>query len=99
MEEETGYTRIYMKKIKNVTPFEETFIGSNYKCYRHKYYLMYVPFEHSLNEPNYEKSEVSCVRWCNFEEAMNIIRPYNGEKKEMIKNVHISLNKYKLIVE
>lgn len=96
MEEETGYSRKHMKIIKNINTFEEIFIGSNYKCYKHKYYLMYMNYEDSLKTGNFEKSEVSCVRWASFNDCINLIRSYNLEKKCMITNIDNALNKYKI---
>jgi 8-oxo-dGTP pyrophosphatase MutT (NUDIX family) len=40
--EETGYAVSVLKNIRNMVPFDEIFIGSNYKSYRHKYYVMYI---------------------------------------------------------
>ena len=96
MEEETGYSRKHMKIIKNINTFEEIFIGSNYKCYKHKYYLMYMNYEDSLKIGNFEKSEVSCIRWVSFNDCINLIRSYNLEKKCMITNIENALNKYKI---
>ena len=46
---------------------------------------------------NFQKSEVSQIKWCNLEEALKLIRPYNLEKKEIINNIDEILNKYSLI--
>ena len=40
-EEETGYSRGKVKVIENLMPFEEIFIGSNNKSYKHKYFLAF----------------------------------------------------------
>jgi 8-oxo-dGTP pyrophosphatase MutT (NUDIX family) len=48
MSEETGYAVTDVKNIKNILPFEEYFMGSNYKSYKHKYYLMYMDYEQSM---------------------------------------------------
>ena len=37
--EETGYSPSDFKLIENIIPYEEMFIGSNIKSYKHKYYL------------------------------------------------------------
>ena len=94
MKEETGYSIENMKYIKNINPFEETFFGSNYKCYKHKYYLMYMEYEDSLHFGEFEKTEVSCIKWCNYDECLSLIRSYNIEKLKMIANIEQCLNKY-----
>jgi len=38
-EEETGISRHSISVIENVMPFEENFMGSNHKIYKHKYFL------------------------------------------------------------
>ena len=40
--EETGLYEKNIKIIKNVIPYDEIFMGSNYKSYKHKYYLAYI---------------------------------------------------------
>jgi 8-oxo-dGTP pyrophosphatase MutT (NUDIX family) len=97
MEEETGYSSKNMQNIKNINSFEETFTGSNYKCYKHKYYLMYMSYEDSLNIGKYEVTEVSCVKWYSFEECIRLIRSYNIEKIKMITKINDTLNKYGLL--
>jgi 8-oxo-dGTP pyrophosphatase MutT (NUDIX family) len=99
MEEETGYSGANMKIIKNINTFEEVFIGSNFKCYKHKYYLMYMAFEDSLKMGEFEKTEVSCIKWVSFGDCLSLIRSYNMEKKQMIMNIDSALNKYRLFAD
>ena len=94
-EEETGYGKDSMKLIQNLLPFEEIFTGSNYKSYKHKYYVSVINTKSKpLNV--YQKTEVSKVEWKTYDEACNIIRPYNLEKKDVITRVNTLLNKYSL---
>jgi 8-oxo-dGTP pyrophosphatase MutT (NUDIX family) len=86
--EETGYSISVLNNIRNIVPFEEIFIGSNYKAYRHKYYLMNMLYHHSLSFKTFQKSEVSGMEWKTYEECMMSIRSYNLEKKKMLTNVH-----------
>ena len=90
--EETGYSKVSLKNIRNIVPIEETFTGSNYNSYRHKYYLMYISFKDSVKHHDYQKSEVSKIEWKNFEECINSIRPYNLEKKQLLININNCLN-------
>jgi 8-oxo-dGTP pyrophosphatase MutT (NUDIX family) len=93
--EETGYTKSDVTIIENLMPFEEIFIGSNYKSYKHKYYLAYMNNEDN-NLQNYQKSEVSKIDWKTCEECIESIRPYNLEKKQLILNINKVLTEYRL---
>jgi len=95
--EETGYSASYLKNVHNILPFEEIFTGSNYKSYKHKYYLMYMPYEYSILSTEYEKSEVSKIEWKTCTQCIESIRPYNLEKIKLISNIQSCLYKYKLV--
>ena len=94
-EEETGYSRLSINIIHNLLPFEEIFTGSNYKSYKHKYYVASMQnLENKLT--SYQDTEVSKMEWKTYTEAMDLIRPYNLEKKEVLTRVDTMLEKYKL---
>ena len=88
--EETGIPLNKMQNIRNIVPFEELFTGSNYKSYRHKYFLMYMSYDETFN-PSFQRNEVSQIAWKTFDECIEIIRPYNLEKKKMICHVDYCL--------
>jgi ADP-ribose pyrophosphatase YjhB (NUDIX family) len=92
--EETGYDIESLKNIENIQYFEEIFMGSNYKSYKHKYYLMKM-CEPIYNRKTYDKREVSKVEWKTYTECLNCIRPYNLEKKKLIEDVNKCLTMYK----
>ena len=94
--EETGYSPEHLKNIQNIFPYEEIFTGSNYKSYKHKYYLMYMDYEDSMISTNFESSEVSKMEWKKYDDCINVIRPYNLEKKRMITNIYQCIQKYVL---
>ena len=94
--EETGYSIKKLKNVQNILPFEEIFTGSNYKSYKHKYYLMYMKYDDSMISANYQKDEVSQMIWKTYDECVSCIRSYNLEKLRLIRNIHNSLNKYKM---
>jgi ADP-ribose pyrophosphatase YjhB (NUDIX family) len=95
-EEETGYNKNTLNNFQNIFSFEEIFMGSNYKCYKHKYYLAYMDYNNSLNpESDFQKSEVSKVEWKTFEECLLCIRTYNLEKKRFITNIEECLKNYR----
>lgn len=91
--EETGYTKESLKQIMNVFPYEEIFIGSNMKCYKNKYFLHYMNSKIKLSS-GYQKSEVNNMKWLSYDECMNIIRPYNTEKKIMLTNINNTLHRF-----
>lgn len=95
--EETGFKQSILKNIQNILPYEEIFTGSNYKSYKHKYYLMYIHYYDSTIPSSYETSEVSKIEWKNFDNCMDSIRSYNLEKKRLISNINNCLQKYTIL--
>jgi ADP-ribose pyrophosphatase YjhB (NUDIX family) len=95
--EETGYDSRNLKKINNLLPFDEIFTGSNYKSYKHKYYLCFMEFSKTLIKADFDSSEVSQSGWKTYEQCMELIRSYNLEKKNLITNIQTILQTYKLI--
>ena len=94
-EEETGYDKLSLKQIHNVIPYEEIFIGSNIKSYKNKYYLSYMSRD-TVQKNEYQKSEVKNMKWLSYKECMDIIRPYNVEKKNIITSVNNTLHNFML---
>jgi len=94
-EEETGYLRSHLQIIQNVIPFEEIFTGSNYKSYKHRYYIAKI--NDNIIEPGeFQKSEVSKVEWKTYVEVCKCIRPYNLEKLDVIRRVNTLLSNFSL---
>ena len=78
-------------------PFEEIYIGSNYRSYKHKYFLAYMNspiMDEDMN--NFQKSEVSKLEWKSYSDCLDSIRPYNLEKKKIIVNIYNMLQEYRL---
>lgn len=92
--EETGYSASGLMPIQNIMPYEEIFTGSNYKSYKHKYYLTYMPYEESLRECAVQSSEVSCAEWKSYEDCVASIRYYNVEKLRVLENVHYTITRF-----
>jgi 8-oxo-dGTP pyrophosphatase MutT (NUDIX family) len=98
-EEETGISKKDLTVIENVMPFEEMFIGSNHKSYKHKYFLAYIDTtkeNETISLYNYQQTEVSKIEWKSLEECLESIRPYNLEKKQLIINIDKVLQEYRL---
>jgi len=94
--EETGYDNKNIKNIKNILPFEEIFTGSNYKSYKHKYYLTFMDAEKTFQPTIFEPTEVSKMEWKSFDDCMQCIRHYNLEKKRLLANVNETLKSFRL---
>jgi 8-oxo-dGTP pyrophosphatase MutT (NUDIX family) len=94
-EEETGLSKKDIKIIENIMPFEEIFLGSNHKSYKHKYFLAYT--DNTIDDlQNYQQTEVSKLDWKTLDECLNDIRSYNLEKKQLIININKVLQEYRL---
>ena len=97
-EEETGILKTDIKIIENVLPFEEMFIGSNHKSYKHKYFLAFMEktSDTDFNLNNFQKTEVSKLEWKTIDNCLKSIRPYNLEKINLITNINKVLKEYSL---
>ena len=97
-EEETGIQKNKVIIIENVLPFEEIFIGSNHKSYKHKYFLAFMENSNSETDSlnNFQITEVSKLEWKTIDKCLESIRPYNLEKKELITNINKVLQEYRL---
>jgi 8-oxo-dGTP pyrophosphatase MutT (NUDIX family) len=93
-EEESGWSRDAFEWVKNVVPFEEVFIGSNVKSYKHKYYLALLKqdyIQESRTTPIHNH-EISEVQWFTLRECAEKIRYYNTSKKMIIQRLESLLN-------
>ena len=90
--EETGYSLDKLVQIRNIQPFEEIFTGSNYKSYKHKYYVTYMRYEDTLSSRRLQACEVSESEWMSAEVCNSAIRSYNVEKKRLLAAVENMLN-------
>tara|TARA_X000000950_G_scaffold273870_1_gene358191 strand:- start:72 stop:869 length:798 start_codon:yes stop_codon:yes gene_type:complete len=95
-EEETGYSAKNLEFISNILPYEEIFTGSNFKSYKHKYYIAYMNEIPKVQNPNFQKTEVSKIDWLTFDETIKLIRPYNLERIEIINTLKSVLEQYSL---
>ena len=94
-EEETGYDRRDLDLMRNIMPYEEIFIGSNYKSYKHKYFI--ARSKGSKPKKKFQESEVSNLQWFTYEEVLAKIRPYNIERKQIVELVNSMLDEYVII--
>ena len=94
--EETGFSGKDISVIKNISPFEEIFSGSNFKSYKHKYYLAYM-VTGTEPESDFQRTEVSRLKWGNLETCLRSIRPYSLEKRRVISDIDTVLKRYQII--
>ena len=98
--EETGYKASQLIPLKNVQPFEEIFTGSNYKSYKHKYYVMFMDYEETLASRKVQACEVSGSAWLSAAQCAQTIRQYNVEKLRVVESVNNMLaNNYLVYLE
>jgi ADP-ribose pyrophosphatase YjhB (NUDIX family) len=87
-EEETGISKNTIHIVNNILPFEEVYVGSNYKSYKTKFYLAYTDCDiDNYQFTNFQKTEVSEVSWKTLNECLQSLRIYNVEKKRIITNI------------
>lgn len=95
-EEETGIPVSSIQLVENVLPFEEMYIGTNHKAYKHKYFLGFSPTVEDTCRHQFQECEVSKLEWKTLDQCIASIRPYNLEKKEIIQNINKVLQEYRL---
>lgn len=93
--EETGYNSEDVNVISNILPYEENFTGSNFKSYKHKYYVGKIKSD-SVYKSGFQKTEVSKLSWLSYDNAVKLIRPYNLERLRIFKIVNNVLQQYRL---
>ena len=95
--EETGLDESQCVLVKNLLPLEEVFLGGNRIQYRHRYFLAYCrqTTEVKIDQSNsIMNREISDIGWYPYEEAFELIRPYNIEKRQVLSVAHEILNTY-----
>lgn len=90
-EEETGFKGEEYTILKNIKPVEEIFYGSNDIRYKHIYYIAECLSERKIKidpENKFQATEIGGIEWFRLDEAIDRIRPYNREKKDVLRKVH-----------
>ena len=93
--EETGYNCEDVNIVSNILPYEENFTGSNFKSYKHKYYVGKIKSD-SIHKTGFQTTEVSKLYWISYDNAVKLIRPYNLERLRIFKIVNSVLQQYRL---
>ncbi len=93
--EETGLDNSQYKLLLHFFPMIEEFVGSNNVQYKHIYYIAQLLIKNytfiidkNNNEQYHEISKIGCY---TYEDCMKLIRPYNIEKKNILRSIHTQL--------
>lgn len=92
-QEETGIDCHELQVVMNIKPMDEVFIGSNFKCYKSRYFLCHIPYNTSLSFKK-QDCEVSSIGWYSFNEINELLRTTQSNKKDIIRNIYILLHDY-----
>ena len=85
--EETSIMENEVIKVTNVAPLIEQFYGSNGVHYRHSYYIAQYAGNRNISFDALNKEmvrEIGNLKWMDFDEAIQFLRPENEEKKKII---------------
>lgn len=88
--EETGLMPNQFSILENIIPLKEEFCGNNNIRYRHIYYVAWIP---SSVQVKYQKKnehmirEIGDIQWYSPENALQIIRSTNIEKREILQSI------------
>lgn len=93
-EEETGYTKNDYLIMNKIEPIEERLVGTNGVKYKHIYYLSLNNSDKKIPPDNYDTFEIGDIKWFTYDEAMNHIRPYHREKKNILTKVYLFILNY-----
>jgi len=98
-EEETGISRNTIDVIRNIKPVEEIYIGTDTRPYKHKYFLSVIDGENAARMPltQFQKSEISKIAWMSPTQAIEMIRPDNQKKKDVVVQIQEVFKKYRVI--
>lgn len=79
-------------------PFSETYTGTNDIRYKHTYYIAMVSKSCPLPtiDPTniYQQAEIGDIGWFTLDEAVAMIKPYNEEKKQVLREVHEYISEF-----
>ena len=94
--EETGINHKTIQLINNIIPYEEIYVGTNFKCYKLKYFLTYIA-DINVDLSKYQKTEVSSIKWLSYDDCINKIRYYYYEKKNNLEKINNLIKSLRLI--
>jgi 8-oxo-dGTP pyrophosphatase MutT (NUDIX family) len=88
-EEETGYNFDEYTLLNKIDPIEEILTGTNGIKYKHVYYISLNKFDGEKKIEDIDFFEIGDIKWFTYEDAIDIIRPYHLEKKQILTQVYM----------
>lgn len=85
--EETLLDKSDYNILTSVNPIHDTFVGTNNKEYTHVFYIGMANQNKTKLLPS--NNEIEEIRWCNWDEMVKLIRPYNNNKINILTNLFI----------
>jgi ADP-ribose pyrophosphatase YjhB (NUDIX family) len=85
--EETQIDPKSIKIIQTIDPIEENLIGTNGIPYRHIYYIAETTVSNIPDISN--NNEIGNLNYFNYNDAINLIRDYHREKKNILSNIYL----------
>jgi ADP-ribose pyrophosphatase YjhB (NUDIX family) len=96
-EEETGLRSNAFTVLKNLAPFDETFVGSNGVTYRHRYFLAMCNWDCHVSVRDtdaVQKREVGDIGWFTLDKTCSLLRPSDETRKAVLHRVETVLRTY-----
>ncbi len=88
--EETGINSEQYKILNKLKPLTEIFYGTNKIKYKHIYYIGYLSNNQNIMFNNHS-SEIGEIGWFTYSKAIDMIRPYHIERKNILTLMYIYL--------
>lgn len=85
--EETNINSSQLNIFERIEPIVESYFGDNKIYYSHKYFMSLINNGVSIHYDNTNSilvREIGDIRWFNIDDAVNIIRPENVERKSIL---------------
>jgi 8-oxo-dGTP pyrophosphatase MutT (NUDIX family) len=96
-EEETGLRSNAFTVLRNLAPFDETFVGSNGVTYRHRYFLAMCNWDCHVSVRDtdaVQKREVGDIGWFTLDKTTALLRPSDETRKDVLRRVETMLRSY-----
>lgn len=93
-EEESTVDKNSINILKNYSPLEENFTGTNGVFYKHIYYLSLSNTDNNVNmeiNNNILSNEIGDIGYFSFYETLEKIRPYHTERVRLITELYINI--------
>ena len=87
--EESGLSEQEFLILYRIYPINEIFYGTNQIKYKHVYFFSASCCERELkiNENKNQIQEIGDIGWFNYDEIMDLIRPYHIERKQIVEDL------------